>query len=242
MRRGFACPASDLVRELQIRRRAPAHHTPKEPDDNSVARGAEAADRFHRIGAPRLAQLLGLVHDRVPTDERPWLRPTLRAGVTASGSCISRPLPCPPRSTPRRRLARSRRSLATSPTPQARRLRGPRRPPPSLALLRHVEDLLYPAGAKPDRVCDSATGQPGFTRLDDRDIAPSPGFIESSRNSPQLLVVPGHDYSDAAARAASSSARTVSVWSGIPRRCSSIGIASSGWPAIRRAWPRLKRA
>jgi hypothetical protein len=44
---------------------------------------------------------------------------------------------------------------------------------------------------------------------------------------------------DAAARARSSSACTVSVWSGISSRCSRIGIASSGRPASRRAWPRL---
>jgi hypothetical protein len=51
---------------------------------------------------------------------------------------------------------------------------------------------LHATGAKPHRLGHSATGQPGFTSLDDRDIAPSPGFIESSRNSPQLLLVPGH--------------------------------------------------
>jgi hypothetical protein len=61
-----------------------------------------------------------------------------------------------------------------------------------LALPRLVEDLLHPAGAKPDRFGHSPAGQPGFTRLDDRDIAPSPGFIESSRNAPQLFFVPGH--------------------------------------------------
>jgi hypothetical protein len=51
---------------------------------------------------------------------------------------------------------------------------------------------LHSTRAKPDRLGHSATGQPGLTRLDDRDIAPSPGFIESNRNSPQLLLVPWH--------------------------------------------------
>jgi hypothetical protein len=61
-----------------------------------------------------------------------------------------------------------------------------------LALPRLIKDLLHPATTKPDRLRDSATRQPGFTRLDDRDIAPPPGFIERSRNPAQLLFVPGH--------------------------------------------------
>ena len=115
-------------RQLHVRLRAVACATPDVPHDDSVAGVDEVADRFRGVGVPGLAELLELAHDGLPTYVGPRLRPTLRGphddvGVVAAHERH----PCPPRSTPRRRLARSPRSPATSPTPTAPRLRGPPR-------------------------------------------------------------------------------------------------------------------
>ena len=66
------------IRQLDVRLRALAYPTPDLPHDNSVAGVDEVADRFHGVGIPGFADLLPLAHDRLPTHERPRLRPTLR--------------------------------------------------------------------------------------------------------------------------------------------------------------------
>src|SRR3954452_10550156 len=52
--------------------------TPDEPRHNSVANIDEVTDQFRGVPLPRIAQLLVLAHDRVATEVRPRLRPTLR--------------------------------------------------------------------------------------------------------------------------------------------------------------------
>jgi hypothetical protein len=112
--------------------------------------------------------------------------------------------------------------------------------PPSLAFPRLVEDLLHPPGAKPDRLGHAATGQPDFARLDDRNISPSPGFIESSRNSPQLLVVPRHVQAPYRVGPSKRFKRSTKLARASSRVCPSApSRATSSEPFQKRRYPRV---
>ena len=103
-------------RDLHVRFRSAPGRAPDEPDDNVVSDVFEVADWFGGLCVPRLAQLPEPADDCLLADKRARLRPIFRranddVGVEQLGNGI--PVARVP--MPRRRLARSPRSPATSP-------------------------------------------------------------------------------------------------------------------------------
>ena len=77
-RRSCPCALCQTPIKSMFVLRALSQPAPVEPHDNSGRRLDEVGDQSKRVGVPGLAMPLQLAHDRLPTYERPRLRPTLR--------------------------------------------------------------------------------------------------------------------------------------------------------------------